>query len=579
MKTRTGIPVSPGIAIAKAIVLDSDTHQIPRRSIDPDACPAEVERAYHAFMDATADLEKLEAQHHELGNLEIRDLFSVHRHFLQDQSLRDQVADLIKTESVTAEFAVDAVLDRLRAHFAQIEDRYISERATDIVDIEKRLLHHLIGEKECQLSTIDHEVIVVAKDLRPTQTANFDPRFVKGIACDTGGETGHASIVARAMGIPAVVALEDLTSIVHRDDLMILDGNSGEVLVRPTGKTVRMYEEAARTMASFQASLQVDRHEPAITRDGTAIAVLANIEFPREADHALELGAEGIGLFRTEFLYLQHGQEPSEEDHYQAYAQVVQALDGRPVTLRTMDLGADKFTQSHRFAPETNPFLGLRSIRFSLLHRDMFIAQLRAILRAAALGPIKIMFPLISTLRELEQARELLATVQADLEREGLHHAKDPQVGIMIEVPSAVVMAGSLARHADFFSIGTNDLTQYTLAVDRGNGQVADLFSSSDPAVLRLIQMTVDGARTGPIDVSICGEMAAEPKYVMLLLGMGIRTLSLTPTMIPEIKRVIRSISLDECRTVAQTVLAMEHEQDIAAYLGQRVRSIVPQVF
>ncbi len=579
MQTRTGIPVSPGIAIAKAIVLDSETHQIPRRCINPDACPAEVERACQAFADATADLEKLEAQHHELGNLEIRDLFSVHRYFLQDQSLRDQVANLIKTDFVTAEFAVDTVLDRLRGHFAQIEDRYISERATDIVDIEKRLLHHLIGDKACQLSEIDHEVIVVAKDLRPTQTANFDPRFVKGIACDTGGETGHASIVARAMGIPAVVALDNLTEVVHRDDRMIVDGNSGEVVVCPTARTVRVYEEAARAMASFQASLQVDRHEPAVTRDGTAIAVLANIEFPREAEHALELGAEGIGLFRTEFLYLQRGQEPSEEDHYQAYARVVRALGGRPVILRTMDLGADKFTQSHRFAPETNPFLGLRSIRFSLLHRDMFMAQLRAILRAAALGPIKIMFPLISTLRELQLARELLATVQADLEREGIPHAKDPAVGIMIEVPSAAVMAGSMARHADFFSIGTNDLTQYTLAVDRGNGQVADLFSSSDPAVLRLIQMTVSGAQAGPIDVSICGEMAAEPKYIMPLLGMGIRTLSLTPTMIPEIKRVIRSVTLDDCRTVTQEVLALEHEQDIDAYIGERVRSIVPQAF
>jgi phosphotransferase system enzyme I (PtsI) len=579
METRTGIPVSPGIAIAKVIVLDSETHQIPRRSIDPEVCPAEVERAIRAFKDATADLVALEAQHHELGNLEIRDLFSVHRHFLQDQSLRDQVANQIRSEAVTAEFAVDTVLDRLRQHFTQVEDRYISERATDIVDIEKRLLHHLIGEKACQLAEIDHEVIVVAKDLRPTQTANFDPRWVKGIACDTGGETGHASIVARAMGIPAVVALEDLTAVAYRDDLMIVDGNSGEVVVRPTSKTVRMYEEAARAMASFKASLQVDRHEPAVTRDGTSIAVLANIEFPRETEHALELGAEGIGLFRTEFLYLQRGQEPSEEDHYQAYAQVVRTLAGRPLVLRTMDLGADKFTQSHRFAPETNPFLGLRSIRFSLLHRDMFIAQLRAILRAAALGPIKIMFPLISTLRELQTARDMVAATRTDLQREGVPHAEAPEVGIMIEVPSAVVMAESLARHADFFSIGTNDLTQYTLAVDRGNGQVADLFSSADPAVLRLIRMTVAGAQAGSIDVSICGEMAAEPKYIMLLLGMGIRTLSLTPTMIPEIKRVIRSVSLEDCRTVAREALALEHERDITAYLSERVRTIVPQAF
>jgi phosphotransferase system enzyme I (PtsI) len=579
METRTGIPVSSGIAIAKAIILDSETHQIPRRRIDPDRCPAEIARVNKAFDDAILDLAELEAQHHKLGNMEIRDLFSVHRHFLQDRSLRERVANLIQTEAVTAEFAVDTILDQVRHHFAQVQDRYISERAADIVDIEKRLLHHLIGDKESQLGDIDHEVIVVAKDLRPTQTANFNPRLVKGIACDTGGETSHASIVARAMGIPAVVALDDLTTIVHRDDRVIVDGNSGEVVVRPTDKTVRVYRAAARAMASFQASLQVERHEPAVTQDGSAVQVLANIEFPHEAASALDVGAEGIGLFRTEFLYLQSEREPTEEDHYQAYAQVVQALEGRPLTIRTMDLGADKFTQSHRFAPETNPFLGLRSIRFSLIHRDMFVAQLRAILRAAARGPIKVMFPLISTLRELQLARGLLTTVQADLERENIPYGKDLQVGIMIEVPSAVVMCASLARHADFFSIGTNDLTQYTLAVDRGNGQVANLFSSSDPAVLRLIQMTVQGGQTTSIDVSVCGEMAADPKYVMLLLGLGVRILSLTPKMVPEIKRTIRSVRLEDCRAVAQTVLGMEHERDINTYLTERVRTILPREY
>lgn len=577
METRTGIPVAAGIAIAKAIVLDSQEHQIPRRCIDLDHCPAEVERAHGAFDDAILDLTELEAKHHKLGNLEIRDLFAVHRHFLQDQTLRDRVANIIKSEAVTAEFAVDTVMGQLRSHFSQVDDRYISERAADIVDIEKRLLQHLIGDEVSHLTEIHEEVIVIAKDLSPTQTANFNPRFVKGIACDTGGETSHASIVARAMGIPAVVALNDLTEIAHRDDRVIVDGNSGAVIIRPDDKTVHVYEEAARAMATFQASLQADRHEPAVTKDGVAIKVLANIEFPEEAVDVLDLGAEGIGLFRTEFLFLQSGREPSEEDHYQAYAKVVRALDGRPVTIRTMDLGADKFTQSHRFVPETNPFLGLRSIRFSLVHRDMFIAQLRAILRAAALGPIKIMFPLVSTLQELQLARELVLKVQGDLEREGIPHGRDLPMGIMIEVPSAVVMASSFAKHTDFFSIGTNDLTQYTLAVDRGNGQVANLFSTADPAVMRLIQMTVQGGQTANIDVSICGEMAAKPKYIMPLLGMGIRILSLSPTRIPEIKRVLRSVNLSDCQTVAETVLQMDKERDVTAYLVERLRDVLPE--
>ncbi|MFC1652300.1 phosphoenolpyruvate--protein phosphotransferase [Planctomycetota bacterium] len=579
METRTGIPVSPGIAIAKAIVLDSEAHKIPRRCIDPEKCSAEVERAGKAFDEAVLELAELEAQHHKLGNMEIRDLFAVHRHFLQDQSLRQRVAEKIKAETVTAEYAVTTVLEELRLHFASVEDHYISERAADIVDIEKRLIVQLIGAKEMVLGEIHEDVIVLAKELRPTQTANFDPRYIKGIACDTGGETSHASIVARAMGIPAVVALEDLTESVRRDDLMIVDGNSGEVVVRPSNKTVRVYQEAARAMATFQASLQENRHEPAVTRDGVAITVLANIEFPYEAQTALELGAEGVGLFRTEFLFLQSGREPSEEDHYQAYAEVVKALDGRPVTIRTMDLGADKFTQSHRFAPETNPFLGLRSIRFSLRHHDMFVAQLRAILRSAALGPVKIMFPLISTLHELQQACQILADVQTDLEGKGIEYGRDIPVGIMIEVPAAAVMSKTLARHAAFFSIGTNDLTQYTLAVDRGNGQVADLFSSANPAVLNLIRMTVEGSQSTGISTSICGEMAAEPRYLMPLLGMGVRTLSLTPNTIPEIKRVIRSVNLSDCEVVAQKVLTMDHEREVTAFLNEQIRAAVPRGF
>jgi phosphotransferase system enzyme I (PtsI) len=429
------------------------------------------------------------------------------------------------------------------------------------------------------METLDHEVIVVAKDLRPTQTALFNPRFVKGIACDSGGKTSHASIVARAMGIPAVMALEDLTDAVRRGTEIIVDGNTGVVIVDPSPEMVAEFRAAAASIVTLQQSLETIRHEPAVTRDQVPISLLANIEFPEEIDHVLQVEADGIGLFRTEFLYLKSGTEPSEQVQYEAYTKVIKALQGRPLTIRTMDLGADKFTQSHRFKPETNPFLGLRSIRFSLKHRDMFAAQLRAILRASVLGAVKIMLPMITTLKELTVARELLDSTQSDLRSEGIPFAPDIPVGIMIETPAAALMSHKLAGHADFFSIGTNDLTQYTLAVDRGNAQVADLFSAAEPAVLKLIKATIDGAQAAGIEISLCGEMASEPKYTMLLLGLGLRTLSLTPQMIPDIKKIIRSVTLAECEQLAEAALAADSAEQVLESLVAKARPLLPEFF
>jgi phosphotransferase system enzyme I (PtsI) len=579
MQTKTGIPASPGIAIARAIILDSEEYVIPPRRIDADVVPAEIDRTERAFDEAVRELVELETQQRELGKIEIRDLFAVHRHFLQDRTLRDKAIDLISAESLTAECAVDRVLDEVHQYFLKTHNRYISERAADITDIKKRLLRHLIDFKQASLESLDHEVIVVAKDLRPTQTALFDPQFVKGIACDSGGKTSHASIVARALGIPAVMALENLTGTVRRGTEIIVDGNTGVVIIDPSPETVAEFRAAAESIATLQQNLESLRHEPAVTLDQTPITLLANIEFPEETEHALQSGADGVGLFRTEFLYLQSGVEPTEQVQYEAYSRVIQAMQGRPVTIRTMDLGADKFTQSHRFTPETNPFLGLRSIRFSLKHRDMFVAQLRAILRASVLGPVKIMFPMITALKELTLAHEVLASVQSDLTTEGVPFAPDIPIGIMIETPSAALMSRRLASHADFFSIGTNDLTQYTLAVDRGNAQVAELFSAAEPAVLKLIKVTVDGAKAADIEVSLCGEMAAEPKYTMLLLGLGLRTLSLIPQMIPDIKKIIRSVTLAECRQLAGAALEADSSEQVVESLMEKTRPILPEFF
>ena len=576
---KTGISASPGIAIAQAIILDSEEYQIPRRCIDPALCADEIERVNHAFDEAIKELGRLESEHYEVDKLDVHDLFSVHRHLLQDESLRKHVTELIRNDSVTAEYAISNVFDQLGQHFTQVHDRYISGRAADIADIRKRVLRCLINIKQVHLNKLDQEVIVIAKELGPTQVASFDPHFVKGIACDTGGETSHASIIARSMGFPTVVGLEDVTENVQPDNIIIVDGNRGAVVINPDPKTISEYQEAARSLSSFRTILHSIKYEPAVTKDGVLINVLANIEFPYEVDKAMENGAEGIGLFRTEFLYLQRGTEPSEEDHYHAYAQVIKDLKGNPVTIRTMDLGADKLTQSHRFKPEANPFLGLRSIRFSLKHRDMFVAQLRAILRASVLGPTKIMFPLITNVKELILAREVLNGVMANLEDEGIPYDKNIPVGIMIEVPSAALMARSLAKHAAFFSIGTNDLTQYALAVDRGNAQVAELFSTSEPAVLQLIKSTVAGAKANRIDVSVCGRMASEPIYIMLLIGMSIPTLSLTSLMIPEIKKLVRSVTMSDCEKVARSVLEMESAEQVSEFLTHQTRSLLPKVF
>jgi phosphotransferase system enzyme I (PtsI) len=480
---------------------------------------------------------------------------------------------------VTAEYAVSAVLREVASHFSKVKDAYISERAADIYDIERRLLKQLVGKKREDVGHLTEEVVIVARELSPTQTAGFDRRFVKGLATDAGGRTSHTAIVARSLGIPAVVALEDLTEVVGADSTIIVDGNRGIIIVNPDEQTIRQYEQYSREFSELKHRLDAIRQEPAVTRDGVKITLLGNIEFPDEAELVLQKGGEGIGLYRTEFLYLNRETEPTEEEHYRAYAQTIAVCRDRPVIIRTMDLGADKYTQSRRFAPEPNPFLGLRSIRFCLQNLTLFKTQLRAILRASVQGDVRVMFPLITNLQELKQTKFILRDVMEDLHEESIRYNKDIRIGIMIETPSAALTASTLARDVDFFSIGTNDLTQYTLAVDRGNELVSTLYSSADPAVLRLIRMVCQDANKAQIETSICGEIASDPEFIMLLLGMGFRTISLAPPMLPEIKQIIRSVTMEECNGVARKVLGMNSERQISSFLRNATRKILPEAF
>lgn len=579
MEIKKGVAVSPGIAIAKSLIIDSEDYRIPRRFVKPSQRMIEIQRARNAFKSAADELAKVKVEQKTIEQRKIKDIFAVHLRLLRDRSLRKNITDLIHSESVTAEYAVSATLREIASRFTKAKDTYISERAADIYDIERRLLRQLLGGKREDVEHLTKETIIVARNLSPTQTAGFNRQFVKGIATDVGGRTSHTAIVARSLGIPAVVALEDLTESISGGDTVIIDGNRGIVVVNPEDETIRQYEEYSHEFIELEHRLDAIKEKPAVTRDGVKMTLLGNIEFPDEAELVLEKGGEGVGLYRTEFLYLNSPSEPTEEDHYQAYAETVRVFKNRPVVIRTMDLGADKYTQSKRFVPEPNPFLGLRSIRFCLQNLTMFKTQLHAILRASVLGDVKIMFPLITNLQELMQTRMILRDVMEDLDEESINYNRDIQKGVMIETPSAALTAFTLARDVDFFSIGTNDLTQYTLAVDRGNELVSTLYSPVDPAVLRLIRTVIQDAHKSQIDLSVCGEMASEPECVMLLLGMGVRTFSLAPPMLPEIKQVIRSVTMEDCNKVARKVLSMSNERHITSYLRDAARKILPEAF
>jgi phosphotransferase system enzyme I (PtsI) len=579
MEIKKGIAVSPGISIAESLIIDSEDYRIPRRPIKPSQRMTEIQRARNAFKDAIAELTKLGSAQDPAKGGKIKDIFAVHLRFLHDRSLRKKVTDFIHSDLVTAEYAVSTVLREIASHFTKVKDTYISERAADIYDIERRLLRQLLGKKREDIGRLTEEVVVVARELSPTQTAGFDRKYVKGIASDAGGRTSHAAIVARSLGIPAVVALEDLTEYISVGDTVIVDGNRGIVIVNPDQQTIRQYEEYSREFIELEQKLDAIRQKPAVTRDGIEITLLGNIEFPNEAEVVLEKGGAGIGLYRTEFLYLNTESEPTEQDHYEAYAKTVRVFADKPVVIRTLDLGADKYTQSKRFAPEPNPFLGLRSIRFCLQNLTLFKKQLRAILRVSVLGQVKIMFPLITNRQELMQAKMILRDVMEDLDDESIPYNRDIPIGIMIETPSAALTAHSLATDVDFFSIGTNDLTQYTLAVDRGNELVSMLYSTVDPAVLRLIRNVIQDAHKAQIDLSVCGEMASEPEYIMLLMGLGVRTISIASPMIPEIKQIIRTVTMEYCNKVARKVLGMDSERQISAYLRNAARKILPEAF
>ncbi|MGD0389286.1 MAG: phosphoenolpyruvate--protein phosphotransferase [Tepidisphaeraceae bacterium] len=576
MDIKKGPGVSPGLAISTALVLDAENLVIPHRQIPPANVNPEIDRFQHALNDSIQDLSRQRDELLAHQRKEVAAILDFHIGVLQDKSLIDQIGEEIRSHLSTAEYAVGVVMKKFAAVFSTMSDRYLAERVKDIHDIERQLLQRLLGQHRLDLSHLTSDVVIIAHDLLPSQAASLDRRHVKGFATDAGGRTSHTAIVARSMGIPAVVGLTDITSEVSAGDLVIIDGNHGIVIINPDPQILEENRGAEIRRLKVESERATLHELPAQTLDGHLISLMANIEFPNEVDDALRRGAEGVGLYRTEFLYLASDHEPSEEEHYGAYADALLRLKNRPLVIRTLDLGADKYTQSKSLNPERNPFLGDRSIRMCLHDIPMFKRQLRAIMRSSVLGDVRVMFPMITTLMELRQAKMLLNDVMEELEDEGVSYNRDIPIGMMIEVPSAALMAEKFAKEVNFFSIGTNDLIQYTLAVDRTNEKVAGLFCPGHPAVLGLVRDVIrKGSRS--IGVSMCGEMAGEPLYTLLLLGLGLTTFSMNSPDIPEVKKIVRSTTMEHARQVARRVMSFDSERQVMHYLRDETQKIDPE--
>jgi phosphotransferase system enzyme I (PtsI) len=579
MEIKRGIAVSPGVAIGPALVLDSHHYFIPQRFIDGNRLEEELARLRIGFSEAVKEAQENERAISEKLGRQYGAIFGAHALLLGDPALAAEIEELVRKQGFAAEYAASLVI---RGHVKTLEGlgrAHFAARVADLYDIERCLVRHLTGHRPDHLHHLKEPAIVLAHDLTPSETAALDPKKVLALVTEAGGRASHTAIMAGALEIPAVVGIGRFLADAPDCDLVIVDGNHGTVIFEPDPETLENYRQTQQSLEKLETQLDELRDLPAETRDGVRVTLLGNIEFPSEATHCIEKGAEGVGLYRTEFLYLGKEIEPTEADQYEAYMSVLGQLGNRSVVIRTLDLGADKFHWSA--APpdeERNPALGLRSVRFCLRNLALFKTQLRAILRASASGDVRVLFPMVSTVLELRQCKMILSEVKEDLEEEGIPFNKKMPIGTMIEVPAAAIMAAQLAKEVSFFSIGTNDLTQYTLAADRTNGNLASLYSAGDPAVLRLIEMVFKAAQEHDVEVNVCGEMSGDPVYTLWLLGMGLRQFSITPHNIPEIKKVVRSVTLAEAQQVTREAMCLETARDVNNFLREKSRRILPEV-
>ena len=570
----TGIPASPGIVFGKALVLKEEKIVLDTQKISEDQVEAEVARFYAGREAAVEQLNSIHQRALKSLGEEKAAIFEGHLMILEDEELEEEIIDYLRSQKVNASVAASKIIDQQVEMLSEIDDEYLKERAGDIRDIGNRLIKNILGMYIVDLGDITEESILVAYDLTPSETAQLNLEKVLGFITDIGGRTSHTSIMARSLELPAIVGTNDVTARVNTGDYLILDAVNNRVYVNPTQAEIDELKTLEVKLAEEKAELAKLKDLPAVTLDGHKVDVVANIGTIRDCEGAHRNGAEGVGLYRTEFLFMDRDQLPSEEEQFIAYKEVVEAMEGRLVVLRTMDIGGDKELPYLNLPKEMNPFLGWRAVRIALDRREILHAQLRAVLRASAFGKLAVMFPMIISVEEIRELKSVLETLKAELRAEGKAFDENIQVGVMVETPSAAVNAKFLAKEVDFFSIGTNDLTQYTLAVDRGNELISHLYNPMSPSVLGLIKQVIDASHAEGKWTGMCGELAGDERATLLLLGMGLDEFSMSAISVPRIKKLIRHVNYQEVKALADEALqkptAAEIEQLIQAFLAEK---------
>jgi phosphotransferase system enzyme I (PtsI) len=562
-----GIGGSPGICIGKAYLVDNEgVDVVPKYTIRPENLESEKKRFKNAVKKATDELRKIINDSAE-KIVESNHILETHLILLKDKMLYGRTIETIERERINAEWALRNVVSQIKPMFENMGDRYLKDRAEDISHVSDRIMKKLVGAEDVQINAIDKRVILVARDLSPAETSQIQLERIKGFVTDKGGRASHTSIIARTLEIPAVMGLEKATSLIRNEDIIIVDGIAGVVVLNPSDQTLIDAEARRADYETRRAEVARRGSLPAQTKDGQKVVVMGNIEMPEEVVAVLDKGGEGIGLYRTEFQYLSRADFPGEEALFENYMSVIEVMAHRPVTIRTLDINGDKAMAYNKDQDEDNPVLGLRAIRYCLQKPEVFTTQLRAILRAAACGHVRLLIPMISTMEEVRETKRMISQAASALKKEGIPHKQDIDIGIMMEVPSAALNADALAREVNFFSIGTNDLIQYTMAIDRGNRNVAHLYSPLQPAVLRLLKQIADAGRRHNIPVYICGEMAGEPLFVPILLGMGLTELSTNPQDIPMVKNAVRAIDVRESQNFVDRILSLTSAEEIEQLL------------
>jgi phosphotransferase system enzyme I (PtsI) len=562
-----GIGASPGIVAGRAYLIERLKVRLPRKRIIREQVDAEVARFQKAIQESRGQLIEIKEK---ILDPEVRRhafILEVHLMILDDQMLIQDTVDTIRKRQVNAEWALDITLEKLDTAFKAIEDEYLRERRSDLHYVSSRIFRNLMGRKHDDITKIKGKVIVVAHDLSPADTLQMNLKNVGGFITDIGGKISHTAILSRSLNIPAVAGTELGTSLINGGDLLLIDGETGEVVINPTEEVSQSFLERKRRIRLIERDVLKYASLPAETRDGIRIKLQANIEMVEEIPSVKRHGAEGIGLYRTEILYLNRKDLPSEEEHFQAYRQLAESIYPATATIRTLDIGGDKFLPDYQRGNEMNPAMGLRAIRFSMKELEIFRTQLKGILRASAHGKLRILFPMISGVEEIQQAKAILEDVKRGLAKAGIPFGADVEVGAMIEIPSASVTADLLAREVDFLSIGTNDLIQYTLAIDRMNEHVSYLYEPLHPAVLRIIRGVVQAAHHVGVRVAICGEMAAEPAYALILLGLGLDEFSMNPVAIPKVKKILRLATYEETQTLVEELFRFSTASEIECYV------------